>query len=463
MKKNKIITVIAVVAALVALSQHSFKKTKSPASTFADSSASSTSKTPEDGGSLDRSIELGEATRQAERKSETKVVLNDPNMSKNWGLGNADAQKAWEITQGDSNIVVAVIDTGVDVKHRDLKSNLWLNPGESGKDENGKDKATNGKDDDNNGFIDDVHGWNFSGNNSNLADNHGHGTHIAGIIGAEGGNNFGISGVAPKVSLMILKYYDPLASGSNNLRNTIQAIEYAVKMGAHIINYSGGGIEYSADEFQAVKKAEQKGILFVAAAGNERSNSDVTHYYPANYGLKNIISVTAIDPRTETLPSSNYGKRTVDLAAPGQDIYSTLPGGQFGLLTGTSQATAFVSGVAALVKAQFPTFDAFEIKKYILKTGDYSTSLQAKTGTARKLNIYKALTTLDTNVGVNGTIIDNAQQIQVLSDSKVQAPSQDPLNQFKSLGQSLIKGSTPAPAESGRSRSLSSEGVDPNL
>lgn len=357
-----------------------------------------------------RHLELGAIKNQPQKSSESNVILNDPNMSKNWGLANGDAEKAWNVTLGKKDVIVAVIDTGIDAQHKDLAANLWKNPGETGLDKNGRDKASNGLDDDGNGFIDDVHGWNFVHSNNDLTDNHGHGTHIAGIVGAEGGNNFGISGVAPKVSLMILKYYDPSSTGSNNLKNTIQAIEYAVSMGAKVINYSGGGTEYSREEFLAVKKAEEKGILFVAAAGNERSNSDISHYYPANYGLKNIISVTAIDPNIETLPSSNYGKNTVDLAAPGLDIYSTLPGGQFGTMTGTSQATAFVSGVASLVMSQFPTFSAEDVKKYILRTGDEYASLKAKTGTARKLNIFKALTTLDMNVGANGVVTSNVKQ-----------------------------------------------------
>jgi subtilisin family serine protease len=295
-----------------------------------------------------------------------------------------------------------------------LADNIWINPGESGKDDKGRDKATNGIDDDGNGYVDDVHGWNFVHGNNSLADNHGHGTHIAGIIGARGGNGFGISGVAPKVSIMMLKYYDPKASNSNNLKNTIQAIRYAIKMKANIINYSGGGTDYSAEEFAAVKDAEKAGILFVAAAGNERSNSDETgkHYYPADYELSNIISVTAVNrEEKKVLPSSNYGVRTVDLAAPGENIYSTLPGNSFGVMTGTSQATAFVTGVAALVMAHNREFAAPDIKKYILRTGDEYATLMSKTGTAKLLNSYKALTSLDKGVAASGVIASNTANV----------------------------------------------------
>ena len=188
--------------------------------------------------------------------------MNDPQIHKKWGLHKTNALDAWQLTTGSREIVVAIVDTGIDINHPDIKNNLWRNPGESGKDKFGRDKATNGIDDDNNGYIDDLHGWNFVHKNHNIKDNHGHGTHIAGIVGAEGGNKYGVMGVAPKVSLMVLKYFDP-QSASNNLINTIKAFDYAVKMNAHIINYSGGGTEYSRDEFLAVKRAEQKGILFV--------------------------------------------------------------------------------------------------------------------------------------------------------------------------------------------------------
>ena len=343
-------------------------------------------------------------------KTEKNVLFNDPFVKDKWGLDKTFASKAWEVTQGSKDIIVAVIDTGIDEKHRDLAENLYENPGESGKDSKGRDKASNGVDDDGNGFIDDVHGWNFVGNNNSLVDNHGHGTHIAGIIGARGGNGFGISGVAPRVSLMILKYYDPKASNSNNLKNTVDAIRYATKMHANIINYSGGGTDYSSEEYAAVKGAKEAGILFVAAAGNERSNSDESgkHYYPADYELPNIISVTAVNrEETKVLPSSNYGLRTVDIAAPGENIYSTLPGGGFGLMTGTSQATAFVTGVAALVESHNREFSFADVKKYILRTGDEYPTLLSKTGSAKLLNSYKALVTLDQNVGLTGVMATN--------------------------------------------------------
>jgi len=376
---------------------------------------------------------------------EPAVLLNDPALIQAWGLKKTDVARAWSLTKGSRDVIVAVIDTGADIYHEDIADNLWINPGETGKDSKGRDKSKNGIDDDGNGFIDDVHGWNFVSDNSNLTDNHGHGTHIAGIIGAQAGNGVGIAGIAPETSLMILKYYDPKVPGTDNLRNTIRAIKYAVKMGAHIINYSGGGTEYSQEEHDAIAEAEQKGILFVAAAGNEKSNSDKFHYFPADYKLRNIISVTAIDPSTEVLSSSNYGIETVDIAAPGQDIISALPNNSYGKMTGTSQATAFVTGAAALVMAHKQTFKSTDIRKYILETGDAVNSLSGKTRYARQVNMFKALTILDKGLTVTGVMPVNTSGI---TDDFASDPSQKKKSQQnsvttfrKQLQEALNKGS----------------------
>lgn len=357
---------------------------------------------------ISQSSVLKKEAPKAGGESVRKDILSyDPTAPEKWGLSNTESQKAWRITKGSKNVVVAVIDTGVDEKIESLRDNLWMNAGETGKDAKGRDKATNGVDDDGNGFVDDVHGWNFVSNDNKLTDNDKHGSHIAGIIGADGKKGAGVSGVAPQVSLMVLKYYDSKAGSKNHLENTVKAIRYATRMGAQIINYSGGGTTYSIDEFEAIKAARAKGILFVAAAGNERSNSDFFRYYPANYPLDNIISVTAINPSHKVLPSSNYGESTVHLAAPGQEIYSTVPGGGIEPMTGTSQATAFVTGVAVLLKANNPSLNYEEVKKHILATGDEEPSLLKKTGTSRRLNSYRALATIDQGLGVTGVKASN--------------------------------------------------------
>lgn len=360
-----------------------------------------------------RRVELGKPVAKAKPEKEVEVLLNDPAITSGWGLKMTDSAKAWRISQGSRDITVCVVDTGADLQHPDLMKNLWVNKGEVGKDSRGQDKATNGFDDDGNGFKDDVHGWNFVDGNNDLRDDHGHGTHIAGIIGAEGGNGIGISGVSPKVSLMILKYYDAKGSDVNNLINTVKAIDYAVNMNCNIINYSGGGVAPSSDEKAAIERAMRKGILFVAAAGNERSNSDIRKYYPADYGLPNILSVTAIDRFQNVLPSSNFGEKTVDIAAPGNDIISTLPGGQYGYMTGTSQATAFATGVAALVMANNSELKrADQIIKYLTLTGDDDEKLAGKTRHRKRLNSYKALAIQDSDLSFNGVRADNAASFE---------------------------------------------------
>jgi subtilisin family serine protease len=270
---------------------------------------------------------------------------------------------------------VAVIDTGCDPFHPDLKDSIWTNPGESGTDSYGRDKATNGVDDDGNGFVDDVHGWNFVSDSPEIMDEHGHGTHIAGII-----NN-------PHVSLMILKYFDNGSSGPENMANSIQALNYAIKMGAKIINYSGGGVLKSALEEEALREASRRGVLVVAAAGNEGLNSDFFHFYPADYDLPNIVSVAAVDRSGELLPSSNFGRKTVDVAALGKNVYSTLPNGEYGFMTGTSQATAFATRQASLwAHAQLFDPSPEEIRAHLLSEGKPSAKLHGKMATDRSLS-----------------------------------------------------------------------------
>ena len=295
--------------------------------------------------------------------------------AKNWGLGASAAkvQKAWTVTQGSRNVVVAVIDTGIDANHPDLKANLWKAPLKSS-----------------------IYGWDFVTRSANPIDVHGHGTHIAGIIGAIANPRTGTAGVAQNVQIMPIRYYSESAAGSVNLANTIKALHYAIDNGARIINYSGGGPEYSEEEFQAMQEADRKGILIVAAAGNDHHNTDLeeNRYYPAAYenkGLKNIISVASIDREGRLLPSSNYGVKSVDIAAPGEGILSTIPGGKYGKLTGTSQATAFVTGVAALILSKQPSLTPAQIKEVILKNADLSQNLRGKVASSGSLDALKAV------------------------------------------------------------------------
>ena len=281
-----------------------------------------------------------------------------------------------------TTISVAIIDTGADINHLSLQAHLWKNSGESGVDSLGHDKSTNGIDDDSNGFIDDVHGWNFANNNSDLADLHGHGTHIAGII----------TGAQP-ARVMVLKAFDPDLSGEQVLHATVRAIYYAIQMHAQVINYSGGGSEPSPEEKAALQLAAKKGILVVAAAGNERSNADVFGFYPATYKLPNILSVAAVDVTGTLLPSSNYGPNSVDLAAPGQHVLSTLPRNQFGEMTGTSQATALVTRAAVLLYSQehWRKKHPSEIIQQLVMTADRVPNLIGKMRNPAVLNTVRAL------------------------------------------------------------------------
>jgi subtilisin family serine protease len=191
-----------------------------------------------------------------------------------------------------------------------------------------------------------------------------------------------------------------------NLSNTIKALHYAIDNGARIINYSGGGPEYSEEEYQAMKKAEERGVLIVAAAGNDRHNTDVEEYryYPAAYGLKglkNIITVASMDSENRILPSSNWGVRSVDVAAPGESILSTIPGGRYGRMTGTSQATAFVSGIAALILSKAPALSPSQVKELIVKNTTPIANLRTKVGSGGKVDAFRAISALDAGRGAD--------------------------------------------------------------
>ena len=311
----------------------------------------------------------------------------DTSLSRDWALNfigffevftSALKPKKVGIESCSNEVVVAVIDTGIDYTHPELAESLWINRGEAGPWEPAaslkqlttcRDKSCNGIDDDGNGFVDDIAGWDFVHEVPLPFDTHGHGTHIAGIIAGAAANGSS-AGVCPNVTIMPLKYYDNSGSGYNNLANTVRAIQYAVRNGAQIINYSGGGADPAASERAAVEEANRRGVLFVAAAGNDGHDNRFAPYYPASYGVENIVSVASVNREGKLLPSSNYG-RTVQVAAPGLGILSTLPEGKFGTMSGTSQATAFVTGAAALLLSQVkgrPELDPRIAKRWILES-----------------------------------------------------------------------------------------------
>ncbi|WP_197705457.1 S8 family serine peptidase, partial [Dolichospermum compactum] len=316
---------------------------------------------------------------------------NDPSFGQLWGLHNTgqsggtpdadiDAPEAWDIQTGNPNLVIGVIDTGVDYNHPDLVGNIWTNPGEI---------AGDGIDNDNNGYIDDVRGWDFAYNDNNPSDVDGHGTHVSGTIAGKGNNGVGVTGVAWNAKIMPLKFLND--QGSGTLSAAILAINYATAKGVKLTNNSWGGGGYSQALYDAINAAGQAGALFIAAAGNSSANADINPMYPAAYNLANIISV-ASTTRTDSLSSfSNYGLTSVDLGAPGSDIYSTLPNNSYGTLSGTSMASPHVAGAAALVWSQNPTWTAQQVKNTLMQTGDSISALAGKTVSGKRLNVFNAL------------------------------------------------------------------------
>ncbi len=258
------------------------------------------------------------------------------------GLSGADvnAVEAWKITKGSRDVVIAVIDTGIDWRHPDLAANMWTNDGEI---------PGNGIDDDKNGYIDDIHGWNAALKNGNPMDGNGHGTHCAGTIGGVHGNG-GVAGVMADVKMMAVKFLTDEGSGS--LADAIVAIDYATKMNVDIMSNSWGGGGFSQALFDSIKAASDKGIIFTAAAGNSTTNNDVRDNYPSNYRTENMVAVAAHAHTDQLASFSSYGKRTVHVAAPGRNVLSTTPNGQYAVFSGTSMATPHVSGVLGLLLAQ---------------------------------------------------------------------------------------------------------------
>jgi len=318
------------------------------------------------------------------------AISADPGTASQWALDAISAGRAWDLTTGSRNVVVAVIDSGIDLTHPDLVANLWTNPGEV---------AGNGMDDDRNGFVDDVHGWNFAADTSDLQDGYGHGTHVAGIIGAAGNDGVGVTGINWNVSIMTLRFQDDRGVGYTG--DAIKAVQYATMMrrdfgvNVVVINASwGGGTGYSSLLETAIREAGSAGITFVAAAGNSGANNDVAARYPSGYDLANVIAVGACDSTGTLAGFSDYGATAVDLAAPGTSIYSTLPGGRYGWLAGTSQAAPQVSGTVALVAAAKPGITVSEVRTAILGSVDHVPTLVGRVATGGRLNAFAALASL---------------------------------------------------------------------
>ena len=322
---------------------------------------------------------------------------NDLRFSELWGLFNTgqtggapgadiDAPNAWSIITGSGNIVVAVIDSGVDYGHNDLAANMWINEAEF--------NGVAGVDDDANGYVDDLYGINVLNHTSNPMDDNGHGTHVAGIIGAIGDNNIGVVGVNWGVKMLACKFLN--ANGEGFVDGAIECLQYVRKLkdkGVNIIatNNSWGSDGYSQALYDAINA--QKEILFFASAGNKQIDlTGPLSHYPAKYYLPNIVAAMATDKNDGKAWFSNFGRRTVHVGAPGDYILSTLPNNNYDYMSGTSMATAHVTGLAALIKSQNANRDWIAVKNLILSGGDAIASMTEKTITGKRINAYGSLT-----------------------------------------------------------------------
>lgn len=332
---------------------------------------------------------------------------NDPRFDLQWGLHNTgqtegtagadvNAPEAWDLAMGTREIVVAVIDTGVDYQHPDLARNMWVNEGEI---------PGNGVDDDENRFIDDVYGYNMIGSEPNIdpcgvpdpcenasgdpMDDNGHGTHCAGIIGAVTNNSRGLAGVCPNVTIMALKFLHK--SGGGLTKDAISCIQYAVNNGANIMSNSWGGGGYNQSLEAAIEAAAEAGLLFIAAAGNNNSNNDTKYCYPATYDCNNIIAVLATDHDDEKASFSNYGAKSVELGAPGDSIESAWNLARYASKRGTSMACPHVAGACALVWSVNPSLSGQDVNDVILDSVDKVDSLEDMCITEGRLNVHRAI------------------------------------------------------------------------
>jgi len=322
------------------------------------------------------------------------TIPNDALFDQLWGMNNTgqtggtpgadiDAPEAWDLSTGDQNVIVAVIDTGVDYTHEDLTNNMWMNPGEI---------PDNQIDDDGNGFVDDVYGYDFFNGDGDPMDDNDHGTHVSGTVGAEGDNGIGVAGVCWQVNIMALKFLG--AAGFGFTSDAVSCVDYATQMGAQVMNNSWGGGGYSQSLKDAIDAAGVSNIVFVAAAGNGGidgigDDNDLLPFYPASYDSDNIISVMSTDDNDERSLFSNYGRFSVDLGAPGSDILSCVISNGYAVFSGTSMASPHVAGACALMLAVDPSLTVSQIKDRLLLSVDPTLIGLCESG--GRLNLANAL------------------------------------------------------------------------
>ena len=356
---------------------------------------------------------------------------NDRLFGSQWGLENVgqvvggsagtadadiDATDAWEAVTGSSSVLVAVIDTGITAGHPDLAPNLYVNR---------REVAANGIDDDANGVVDDVSGANFTTAvpTGDPIDRDGHGTHVAGTVGARGNDGTGVTGVAWRTALLPVKALGD--DGSGSLSDIIRAYGYATKAGARVVNLSLGGGSFSRAERDAIAAAP--GTLFVAAAGNDGADNDVVGSFPCNHDLANVVCVAASDRSDGLATFSNVGANTVDLGAPGVAIASTYLANGYALLDGTSMATPHVAGAAALLLARSPSATVGQLRRALLESVDRRDALARTTVTGGRLNAAAAIARLDALIGGEGAGTTTPTEPQPATASPgVESPAPEP-------------------------------------
>lgn len=352
-------------------------------------------------------------TCEANSIVESSKTPNDSQYSALYGMAKISAPSAWDITTGSSSVVVAVVDTGIDYTHPDLADNIATNGGEI---------PNNGVDDDRNGYVDDYYGWDFNGSDNNPIDDHFHGTHCAGTIGAKGNNGQGVVGVNWTVKLLPIKVLS--ASGSGTLASVASGMAYAVLRGAKIMSMSLGTNSYSATLENAIINAKNSGVLVVAAAGNDGTDADSYPTYPAASAQDNVISVAASDSTDTLAYFSNWGAVSVDLAAPGYSILSTTLSGSYGYASGTSMATPHVAGIVAMIKAVNPSLSYSQIKSILLGTVDPVSSMSGKMVSGGRANVYKAV--LKAQEGTSPTPAPTATPTPAPTGTATPAPTATP-------------------------------------
>ncbi len=335
---------------------------------------------------LDRAITVFSGQPDIQSVARDSIVSvaqtpNDPRLSELWNLQKINAAEGWNATTGTGQTIVAVIDTGVDYSHPDLAANIWTNI---------REVAGNGRDDDGNGFVDDIRGYDFGDNDADPMDENGHGTHVAGIVGATGNNGVGVTGVSQHTRIMPLRFM--AADGSGYTSDAVRAIDYAIRNGAKILNNSWGGSAADPTLAAAIERARAAGVIVVIAAGNEQVDNDTTPSYPATYARQsnNTVVVASTSSSDQLSWFSNYG-RSVTIAAPGESILSTARGGGYITKSGTSMAAPVISGALALLWDLHPTWSYTQILDKLRTSVDTSGELTGKVSTGGRVNLAKLL------------------------------------------------------------------------